>query len=455
MSGHSRPQTSTSELACQLIGKWTGFELRPTTPKRLEDLLESRSQALGHACARDYVVALTELAASDSEPQRLVNLITNGLTAFWRDEPQLNALRSVLESSADVGRPLRIWCAGCSTGEEPYTVAMIVAEAGLEAKILGSDINTDFLRLAKRAHYSAWSLRRLSADRARRFFTQPDAQTWQIGDELRAMVEFRHHNLLSAAPSLQPGAPWDVILCRNVLIYFDARSTARVYHHFGGALHRNGYLLLGSSEQIISEPGIEPPFRAARLAEGFVYRLSTTPSGQTIQPGELFVGSDKDTWQALDRPVGASSQLEEETSEIEDSDTISTLLRATASHLASSNHDGAIAAAEAAVSYDPLVPESYCLMGQALNQGGARLQALEAFRKALFLEPHNWFAAAQAAMIYNVVGEDEAARRTWRQAIEGLDAQPDPVQGTMALAKLLAPLQETRTQVRELAYART
>ncbi len=494
MEVYAPNQLNSVETARQLISRWTGFELRPSTPQRIYALLEGRRDSLNFTTIDDYLHALSSLSSADEEPQRLINLITNGLTAFWRDDVQLEALRMIMHEVSVKQRPLQIWCAGCSTGEEPFTVAMLAREAGIDAKILGTDINTDFLNHARQGLYGPWSLRRLSLERRHRFFTQQDTRSWKILPELQSMVTFQHHNLLdpvAASTGLFNSPQWDIILCRNVLIYLTAEAAEKVYLHFSHALAPDGYLLLSSSEQInsdlmtcdsLSQSGHSASpkhcFQSTRSGESFVYRLRSNSQNlsSSLHPNELsepdsknidlstpyesnnhvlppYLGHD-DFDQSHAPPAiipTETSDLHEVTREIEDTHTVMNLLITAAQQLQKSQYDEAITTFEAAISYDPFVPEAYCLIGKALLESGAHQLAGEAFRKALFLEPHNWFAASQMAQLMMRFDSPDGARQAWRQTLEGLNTDPDPLNDAYILLQFIKSLAEYRDRIRHLA----
>ncbi|MFW5968298.1 MAG: CheR family methyltransferase, partial [Persicimonas sp.] len=144
---------SAVSRASALLSEWTGLELRGATPRRVDEFLKTRAQQLGYDSKSAYVDHLQSLEPDDPESQRLINLVTNGLTAFWRDKPQLDALATVLDKLRE-GRsndqPVNVWCAGCSSGEEAYTVAMIADRHDVPTYVLGSDLNTEALASARR-----------------------------------------------------------------------------------------------------------------------------------------------------------------------------------------------------------------------------------------------------------------------------------------------------------------
>ncbi|MFU8807020.1 MAG: CheR family methyltransferase, partial [Bradymonadaceae bacterium] len=307
----------------------------------------------------------------------------------------------------------------------------------------------EFLRHAHGATYSDWSLRRLNESRRNLFFEAhlPDKE-WKVAPSLRQMVQFQRHNLLGD-PARPPESrqEWDIILCRNVLIYFQRDNVHRVLTGFSSKLSRSGYLLLGSSEQIHSEEGFVTPFQPTRQAGGFVYRLNSfdAPRLQPRAPRRALA-------MAHDAPPPIHIEeggLEERTSEIKDSDTIIELLRVARDHTENGHTDAALACLEAAVGYDPFLAESYCMVGYLLSRQKARNQALDAFRKALFLEPHNWYAAFEAARLFALAGDATLSRQALRQTAEGLESIVDPMSMTHVLHEFIGPLDSLRARVQE------
>ena len=184
-----------------------------------------------------------------TEWQEFINCLTTNLTSFFREDHHFVALAEDLR--ARTSRPLRIWCSAASTGEEPYSIAMTVSETlGLSSgtKILASDIDTKVLTTARRAVYSAES-RGLSPQRLQSHFLRgrgANQGSIRVKPELAAMVEFRTFNLMSRDWSL--GDPFDMIFCRNVMIYFDAPTQRQVLQHMHQQLKPQGLLYVGHSE---------------------------------------------------------------------------------------------------------------------------------------------------------------------------------------------------------------
>jgi chemotaxis protein methyltransferase CheR len=228
--------------------------------KILEDHCLERMQALGVDSLGEYFECLTVKPIQQAEMVSLLNEITIGETFFFRNQPQLDALRNVAimriveAKAATPQRHLRIWSAGCSTGEEPYTLSMIMLEEtagklqGWTFEILATDLNQESLAHCEHGAYSGHSTQNLTPYFEQKYF-MARGDGLVVGPEARAHVSFRRVNLLDDA-GMASLRDIDVILCCNVLIYFDALSKQRVLRHFHESLLPHGYLFLGHSESL-------------------------------------------------------------------------------------------------------------------------------------------------------------------------------------------------------------
>jgi len=166
-----------------------------------------------------------------------------GETSFFRHVGQLEAVRALLPS-LDQGGPLLCWSAGCASGAEPLSLAMVLREAGRSGdRVIATDSSPGELEAARAACYGEWSMRRVDGRRRARWF-RPGAAGWRPVAELRQMVEYQCHDLCAEPP------PWrfDLVLCRNVLIYFDAAGVARTLDRLLSAVRPGGLLVLGPVE---------------------------------------------------------------------------------------------------------------------------------------------------------------------------------------------------------------
>jgi len=244
----------------------------------LEDRCARRMEALGVKTLREYYDCLTIRPIRQAELVSLLNEITVGETCFFRNQPQLDAVRNIVLPHILAARsklPLRqfrLWSAGCSTGEEPYTLAMLMMEEsdrlkGWTFEILATDLNERSLEHARKGIYGTYSTRNLTPYFRQRYFTGA-LEEMQVRPEVQANVKFSRLNLLDDArmPFMKG---FDLIMCCNVLIYFDGLSKRRVIQHFYNNLLPHGYFFLGHSESLF---GITDDFRLVHFpfATGYV-----------------------------------------------------------------------------------------------------------------------------------------------------------------------------------------
>ncbi|MQM40259.1 Chemotaxis protein methyltransferase Cher2 [wastewater metagenome] len=204
----------------------------------------------------------------------VVDAMTTNETQWFRDIYPFRILADQLfpEFERRGKRHIRIWSAACSSGQEAYSVSMTLSEyqakgRNLDATIVGTDISTQIVGRAKAAEYSASEIRRgLSEERQRRYFDAVDQNTWRVRPEVTRRVSFRQHNLLEAYGTL---GRFDLILCRNTLIYFSMPTRTDLIRRMGQALEPGGYLMVGASESL---PRELTEFEMVRCHPGVVYR---------------------------------------------------------------------------------------------------------------------------------------------------------------------------------------
>jgi len=213
--------------------------------------------------------------------QEFINAMTTNLTRFFREAGHFQLLAKLL-AEAPAGRPLSIWCAGCSTGEEAYTIAMTAVETLGERcslRVLATDVDTDVLGTAAAGVYPAEAARDLERTRLRRFFlagTGANSGRIRVRPELGQLVRFEHHNLRGSA--WPAAASFDAIFCRNVLIYFDQKTQAEVLERFRACLRPQGLLFSGHSEYYAHSAG-----RWNRVVQRVVgNRLTLSINGKTV-----------------------------------------------------------------------------------------------------------------------------------------------------------------------------
>ncbi len=230
-----------------------------------------------------YFRLLTHEIHGDDEFKRLLDLVTVNETCFFRNPGQFDALRQVvlpdiLRAKEEIGdRTLRIWSAGCSTGEEPYSLAMTLLETLPKPEewridILATDVSTHVLSEAQKGCYRKRALRETPAYYVRKYFKKMDDESFCIDRGVREMVSFSYHNLVTERyPALVLGG-WDLIFCRNVTIYFQLESVRKVMNDFYMGLRDGGYLFIGHAESLYK---INDEFIPMHLGSAYVYKKDT------------------------------------------------------------------------------------------------------------------------------------------------------------------------------------
>jgi chemotaxis protein methyltransferase CheR len=222
-----------------------------------------------------YALLTTGGPAAQEERVRFIDAVSTNETFFFRGESHFDALRSVVlpdifaRSSA-----VRLWSAGCSTGEEPYSLCMAVMDAAEgrhwdgRVEITATDISTGVIARAREGLYEGRTLALVPPAVLARYFQREDAGQWRVGARVRDRVSFSVHNLLADPP---PGRGFDIIFCRNVMIYFDRETQMRLVDgQFAPALARDGYLFIGHAESLI---GKSTCFHYAHIQRSPIYRL--------------------------------------------------------------------------------------------------------------------------------------------------------------------------------------
>jgi len=248
-----------------------------------------RMMAVNAKTPSDYLEYLTVRGNRDVELRALLNEITIGETYMFRSPAQIEAMRSVIlpqlvQAKSAIGfKRLRLWSAGCSTGEEPYTLAMFLLEesakllAGWTFDILATDLNDNSLATAKAGIYGEYALRSTTAVLRKKYFKSYDEKRLQVTDQLKSIVRFDRVNL-SDDSKMTFLKGLDVIFCCNVLIYFDLSSKRRVTQHFYSNLLPGGHLFLGHAESLFQ---VDDRFRLVHFPGAIGYLKPPITGGKS------------------------------------------------------------------------------------------------------------------------------------------------------------------------------
>ena len=260
-AGHS--QGAAGVLAALLEAR-TGQQLASDRSWRIDTALKPLLRERG---LDDLDALVRELLAGEDSvlADRIVDALLNQETSFFRDAAAFEQAGEVLAGAAR-GRRLRIWSAGCATGQEPLSLAMLLAERGVEFEILATDVSDVALARARQGRYTQFEIQRgLPIRRMLRWFEAADAE-WQAKPELMRRIHFRRVNLVTDP---RPAGRYDFVLCRNVLLYLAPAQRGAVFDRLAAALTPGGLLLLGAGETVIGQTdSLIPSVRHRGLYQG-------------------------------------------------------------------------------------------------------------------------------------------------------------------------------------------
>jgi chemotaxis protein methyltransferase CheR len=268
-------------LIREIIHSHCGLSFDYDTKYLLEKRLARRLMHLRMASFLEYYHFLKYNRGRDQELSDIMDVLTTNETYFFREAFQLKAfteeivpaIKAAKEKRGD--RQLRIWSAGCSTGEEPYTIAMLLLDMncfhGWKMEIIGTDISHRVLQHARKAVYGRSSFRATEDHHVKRYFEEHDG-CFKVADEVKRLVTISHLNLFDEDRTILLGK-MDVIFCRNVIIYFDQVAKKRVVDTFYRTLREGGYLLLGHAESLLNTT---TAFALRHLKNDMVYQKPYT-----------------------------------------------------------------------------------------------------------------------------------------------------------------------------------
>lgn len=274
-------------LIRELVHEFCGILLPDSMHFLVERRLQPRLPVHGLSNFREYYRMVKYGGCNSAEFDEIVERITTNETYFFREAYQLKAftdelLPHILDNRS-AGDRIRIWSAGCSSGEEPYSIAMLLAEIpqarAFKFDIFGNDISKKVLRAARGATYRASAFRQTEQHYIDKYFRKVETGVFRISDHIRNQVTFGHLNLVDEA-AMALVANVDVIFCRNVMIYFGAESRARLLDSFHRRARAGGFLLLGHSESLVN---VSTDFELVPLKNDIVYRKPQPESVDSVK----------------------------------------------------------------------------------------------------------------------------------------------------------------------------
>jgi len=458
------------------IHQHSGIYLEEMKADSLRISLITRATRFAFPTLREYYDLLT---SSESEFKELMNLVTINETSFFRFPAQFEALRKhvvpeILDAKSGSDKAFRVWSAGCSTGEEPYTISMSLLDSGLEGLgyspyVLGSDVSTNALAKAQQGVYPARSLLNLSREIVTRYF-EPTPDGHRVVDKVREPIDFQFHNLIKEPYPLGLMGNWDVIFCRNVTIYFRLESTQRVVDNFYNSLNPGGYLFIGHSETLTS---ITDRFEPIEVDGVFLYRKPLTRRHQTFgqvveqrrdertrdrerakrkarreaaaqaeisaaaarkaivdAPAQGILEGTVDELVTRAKKLSAEGDKHQVLSIIErvlalDENNTDAYLLAAYAHADVGDYLSALEESHKALAIDPLLAAARYVLGIIYQQQGDQIRALSEFKKTIYIDPGFVLAHLNIGNIHRSSGNTAESCRAYENALRQLYASPN------------------------------
>jgi len=391
----------------QLAARRIGLRISDDARDRFAAMLRERAARLGHTSLRDYRTFLAGEQAT-GEWEAFARAFTTGETFFFRDHGQFDLLRwrllPELLAQHHHDKTLRLWSAGCASGEEAYSLAMLVdmllpQHGGWDILILGTDIDSDAIARARRGRYGKWSFRMVPPELQQRYFHLAGNE-WILDERIRRMVTFRVSNLVSEPFPDSELYGMDLILCRNVFIYFDPAAVSAIAAKFAATLREGGYLLTAHTELI---GHVAQELESRLFAEGVVYQRRVQVAAPTParphpslppQAGEGWDGGNED------------------------------LLKKARAHADRGEYDQAEQMCHKILAAAPLVAAPYFLLAQLAQLKGNFEQAKECLNKAIYLDSRFVAAYLELAALCERADDMPRAQALRRSALAIVRAMP-------------------------------
>jgi len=439
-----------------LIEERVGVYFPDSRRDALRRALAARITRCGATDWDDYARLLACPKRGEVEFRRLLRHVVISETDFFRIPAHFEALRRVLLPAmvADRAREvLNIWSAACSTGEEPYSIAMTLADMGVALRgarlhLLATDVNADVIERARRGCYGERAVRRVPPEYLTRYFRR-SSSGYEVSPNLRRRVAFQEFNLAHPGYPCPPPAGWDIVFCRNVVMYFRPQTTRQVLARFRQVLRSGGFLVLSPTERLTSAGD---DFETIEAAGAFIYVKPPLDrsllSLQRARAAEHIQARPRAASARSSRPSRAASRESEQEAcaraladiAAERWDQAERALApcadeswAARSHLLLAwlralrgNCDDAAAMCLGLLAQDPLLAPAHYILGLIAARAGDLDQGLEHFGRAIYADPGLVPAHYHLGIAHHSLGDFAAARRAFRGALRALDDGRDP-----------------------------
>jgi chemotaxis protein methyltransferase CheR len=434
LAAHPRALTDAEHAALAgFLAREAGLVFDASRRTTLAGIVADRIAETGAADLGAYLARVSSASGRD-ERQRLLDAVAVPETHFFRNPPQMEALRrrvlpELMRRAASRGRPLTIWSAGCSTGEEPYSLAILAAEVAEslhtapDVRVLATDLSTVAVEATGAARYAGRSIASVDEERLDRWFTRRSDGSVVVSSAVREQVEVRLHNLVTD-PLPFDADEVDLVVCRNVMIYFGRDTMRELVAGFHSVLGAGGYLMLGHAETLWQ---VTDAFTLVGLGDAFVYRKDTPVAPEPVAaPVEAPA-----PWRLLRRTEPRAPRTPRvlrpapPADAVPDVDQATYLLRLAREAFAQTRYAESARLAAAAAAASPFEVDAYLMEGRARATVGDDPGALVALRKAVYLSPKAGEARFQLAGALARCGEHGAAAREYRAAAAVLPSTPE------------------------------
>ena len=428
-----------------VIHRHLGLQLHHAASQLLEDALFRCMASRGYRHPRAYLESVDA-----EEVRRIAEAVTVTETYFLRDRAQFQALAEVVIPTFARARRIRILSAGCASGEEPYSIALVLRETIPDIErwsitVQAVDVNPAMLRHAARGRYTSWALRETPPAIAERYFRRTDGH-FEVAESVRAMVTFDEQNLVHGDPRTWAPGSWDVVFCRNLLMYMAPEVARAVIARAATALERGGFMFVGHAESL---RGLSDAFDVCHSVGAFYYRLREEAEPSTGAAGPPAVSSAEVTSRPTraelrsppePKPIVVPSRELSHVTELmrqeryrealeavralpapsADARLLEALLCAHAGDL-----EGAASLCAQIIEAHPLDSAAHYVRALTLEQSGDRAQAADRHRTAAFLDPAFAMPRLQLGLLARRSGDEASARRELGRALVLLERE-DP-----------------------------
>lgn len=406
--------------------------------------LSDRADEIGADSLSDYYEQITSVPDREVELRRLLDHLSVQETQFFRNQPQFDALRKyvipeIVRRKADGYRSLRFWSAGCSTGQEPYSLAMSLMDVlpdpdSWNIQILGTDLCETALATAQEGWYAERRLNGMDRLHRERYFRQSDGG-YRVVEPIRRMVHFVRHNMVTDPLPISIFGTCDIVFCRNVIIYFTHETAKYVIEHFFDILNPGGYLFLGHSETLWK---MSAKYSLVEMGDAFIYNkpLPRSLEGRRFIPDRrlrdvpLPTGVTTDRRTTDERRDARSEtdliddpQPEPVTSE-EDRTRMDPLVSKARTNIDLGENDKAIELLLDATKRNGDTAEAHFLLGIAYERKDDLEMATDSFRRTIYCDETHSLAYFHLANTLERLGSFKGAVKEYRNAVKALKADP-------------------------------